>query len=73
MYLTRLKHIKRNSGKKANLSLNRIQKELDVLTEKKNEVKGFTRLCRKFEFFCVKILFKRKPNSDVNRTLSNEM
>ena len=35
-------------------------------------LKGFTRSSRKFEFSRVKIIFKRKPNSDVNQTLSNE-
>ena len=29
-------------------------------------------MSRKFEFSHVKILFKRKPNSDVNQALSNE-
>ena len=56
--------------KKAYLSLNWIQKELNVLTEKKVRGKGvFQGWVENLSFFMWKL---RKPNSGVNQTLSNE-
>ena len=56
--------------KKANLSLNKILNEIDFLIEKKIQIlQGDV---ENLSFPAKKKLFKKKPNSDANQTLSNE-